>query len=299
MSTLDSRLISPIFPSVERRNELIDYIFYDTGALTIREKNSLSSLRNREGSVIVVTPGQSIKGIYEYETTDRFLESKHKSVKALVVAGVGSSVIGTAALARNVANAFDIEVAGVVSGYGASDLISEAIGGWFFYEATDALRHQLRQSIAGWDMLVRTNPFGLPFSSEFTSRSPAKPATRDIDAVTAVLEAPTANFSLVVGHSKGSLLLNYGLEHIATKQKGKTHRYFEELNIVTFGAVTNFAPQFKKVRQYIGSLDWFGGLNSRLDIEHHLVPNAWHHLNTQFPLHVSAQTLLTDNISLE
>jgi len=299
MSTLDSRLISPIFPSVERRNELFDYMFYDTAALTIREKNSLSPLRNREGSVVVVTPGQSIKGIYEYETTDRFLESKHKSVKALVVAGVGSSVIGTAALARNVANAYDIEVAGVVSGYGASDLISEAIGGWFFYEATDALRHQLRQSIANWDMLVRANPFGLPFSSTFTSRSPASPATRDIDAVTALLEASTANFSLVVGHSKGSLLLDYGLESIAIKHRGKTHRYFEELNIVTFGAVTNFAPRFKKVHQYIGSIDWFGGLNSRLDIEHHMVTNAWHHLNTQLPFHLSAETILTDNINFE
>ena len=44
---------------------------------------------------------------------------------------------GTAALARSIADALDADVAGIVTGYGLSDMMSEALGGWFAVGAAD------------------------------------------------------------------------------------------------------------------------------------------------------------------
>ena len=77
------------------------------------------------------------------------LEAEGDEVAGVAIAGVGSSVLGTAALARNVADAVGGEIVGLVSGYGVSDLLSEALGGWFFFGAVDqdhAIPHMKRYS---------------------------------------------------------------------------------------------------------------------------------------------------------
>ena len=46
-------------------------------------------------------------------------------------------------------------------------------------------------------------------------------------------------------------------------------------------------PLFRGVIDIMGAWDWFGGLNSRRDIEADIVvPNAWHHTNTELPAHL-------------
>ena len=294
MTTLDSILASPFYPALKQRNEFFDNLFYDVGSLSAKEKQQLSPIVNREGSVIVVAPSDAVHPIHSYQNTAEFLESEHSNVRALIVAGVGSSVIGTAALARNVADACDLEVAGVVSGYGASDMITEAMGGWFFYGAADAFRLQLRKAMDYWDDYFTEKPFDMRIDKPASSKKEFFPRNRDINAVADILESATSNISLVVGHSKGNLLVDFALERFVKKIGRKGHRYFDDLNIVTLGAVTNFPDKFKNVHQYIGSIDWFGALNSRLDIEHRLVNGAWHHLNTRYPSHLSVQAVLAE-----
>ncbi|MFC5462080.1 hypothetical protein [Massilia niabensis] len=53
-----------------------------------------------------------------------FAEAGGDRTRILAVAGVGSSALGTAAFARNVADAFGEPVAGLVSGYGMADLLA-------------------------------------------------------------------------------------------------------------------------------------------------------------------------------
>lgn len=53
------------------------------------------------------------------------------SANALAIAGVGSSALGAAAFARNVADGLGEPVAAVVSGYGLADVLTEALGGFF------------------------------------------------------------------------------------------------------------------------------------------------------------------------
>ena len=65
------------------------------------------------------------------------------AVDAIAVAAVGSSALGTGALARNIADHLGRPVAGVVSGFGMSDLLTEAMGGWFVLGSRNALRDSL------------------------------------------------------------------------------------------------------------------------------------------------------------
>ena len=64
------------------------------------------------------------------------------------------------------------------------------------------------------------------------------------------------------------------------------------MRITTLGAVVGLPAAFKKVKQYLGALDWFGGANSSLGVAHERVPEAGHHLNRRFPDHMSVAALL-------
>lgn len=298
MKTLDSQLIAPIAPSIKQRNAFFDALFYDIGALTTKEKDDLSPWGDREGSVINVPPAASGRPISHYPNVRDFLNEHHLSVRAVVVAGVGSSVLGTAALARNVANVYDIDVAGIVSGYGASDMLAEAMGGWFFYGATDVIRQEIREAVNR--LPISVSPLGiLPnFSAGAPDRTDAISSGRDVVALDAILNATPPKLSILVGHSKGDLLLDFALERFATKYGKTKHQFFDELRIVTFGALTDIPPQFRRVYQFIGAIDWFGGMNSRFQVSHTKVPNAWHHLNTSLPFHMPAEHVLKEFVPI-
>jgi hypothetical protein len=298
MKTLDKQLVAPLSPTIAQRNAYFDALFYDVPALTKQETDDLSPLVDREGTIIVVPPRSSGRRISHYETVGEFLAVEQENIRAVAIAGVGSSVLGTAALARNVADAYDIDVAGIVSGYGVSDFIAEAMGGWFFYNATDAVRHGVREAINWWDTLLQ---FAQSVSRKDVAAVRAEALLqppRDIDVLDAILDASPPNLSLLVGHSKGDLLMDFALERFAERFKKTSHPYFQQLRIVTFGAVTDLPPQFTNVHQFLGDIDWFGAINSRLGIRHTKVPDAWHHLNTALPFHLSAENVLKQYVSI-
>ncbi len=299
MKSLDKQLVAPIAPTITQRNVFFDELFYDVGSLTSEEKNDLSPFLDREGTIIVVPPRSSEKRISHYRTVGQFLWAQRETIRAVAIAGVGSSVLGTAALARNVADAYDIDVAGIVSGYGASDLIAEAMGGWFFYGATDAIRHGIRETVNWWEKLLQLIHQATRSGEEAVRAKAALEPAQDLDVLSAILDASPPNLGLLVGHSKGDLLLDFALERFARRFKGTAHPYFEQLRIVTFGAVTDLPPQFKMVHQFLGDIDWFGAMNSRLDICHTKVSDAWHHLNTTLPFHLSAESVLKQYVSME
>jgi len=75
---------------------------------------------------------------------------------------------------------------------------------------------------------------------------------------------------------------------------GGDHELFDRLHVVTFGAVVDIPDEFRHVQQFLGSLDWFGSLNSRRSTPRSLVPGAWHHLNSRFPYHLDAVKTLQE-----
>ncbi|MCB9853785.1 MAG: hypothetical protein H6819_11860 [Phycisphaerales bacterium] len=279
---------------IRYRNSLLDGVFYDVGALTADERRTLSPMIDREGSIVVVSPAASNREIRHYKSALRFFTNEGDHVSAAAVAGVGSSVLGTAAMARNIANAYGVDVAGLVTGYGMADLLTEALGGWFFYGAMDWSRLEFKRFV---ENLKDSLPEAKSMHHRSGSAGPRRmtlPGNQDSGTLLDVLIARPPKLKLIVGHSKGALLIDYVLDKFVAELNVDAHPYFEELVIVTIGTVVGLSEKFLRLRQYLGEYDWFGKMNSRVGLPYESVPNAWHHLNTHLPNHVPLERLLAD-----
>ncbi|UGX94288.1 hypothetical protein G6321_00053645 [Bradyrhizobium barranii subsp. barranii] len=95
----------------------------------------------REGAILIVPRPAAVRSKL-CGTVDEFAAAGGPNIHILAVAGGGTSALGSAAFARNVADAFETTVAAVVSGYGLSDLLTEALGGWFWFSALNRFSHQ-------------------------------------------------------------------------------------------------------------------------------------------------------------
>jgi hypothetical protein len=211
-----------------------------------------------EGDILVVPPGRTGRKLRYYKQTQQFLDKESQDIRAIVVAGVGSSAYGTAALARNVADTYDFDVAGIVAGYGGLNLQTEALGGYFL--------------------------LGLQERAGLRSTKLVAP-TADVKTLVDILLADPPQLEHLLGHSKGSLLIDFALEQFVEEHQDAPDpsRYdplIERLNIMTLGAVVSPHERFRKnVRQFMGQLDHLGWLNSHLDVTFEEVPGAGHHLN--------------------
>jgi hypothetical protein len=309
MLSKNDLLGAPAKPLAKPRNLLLDSFFYDIKALSASELTEMSTSPDHEGAVIVVSPAKSNRKIRLYWNATEMLNRERNSIRGVAVAGVGSSIVGTAALARNVADAYDFDVAGVISGYGASDLLTEAMGGWFFYGYTDRFRHQLEIqiekaaqfmpaiagiSLDGLDLITRD------------ARDNSIPRQLDTGTLLDILMANPDQLAVVVGHSKGALLMDFVLEQFTRRMAGSDHRYYDELHVVTVGAVIGVPKNFKRTSQIIGKLDWFGGMNSIPDLlrdkdpetQPKYIENAGHHLNREVPYNLSLVNALGKHVPL-
>jgi hypothetical protein len=274
------------FFGYQQRNALLDKFFYDTASLTVEEKAKLSPLVDREGSIIVVPPSNSDRQIRHYKRALRFMSKEGRTIRAIAVAGVGNSALGTAALARNVADALNTDVAGIVTGYGFSNMVTEALGGWFAFGAAGRIRHTMEKF---FESLRTTMPAAIgPVGSAASSL----PGDNDVATLSEILLAHPPELEYLVAHSKGSLVASYALQQYVEDLDGDESTLFDRLRITTLGAVVGLPPAFKNVKQYLGAFDWFGRANSRLGVEHERVPEAGHHFNPGFPGSMSVAALL-------
>ena len=278
MSASTEFAMSLPFLGYKQRNAVLDNFFYDTTRLSLDERAKLTPLADREGSIIVLPPSNSDREIRHYSHALRFMTKEGPSIRAIAVAGVGSSALGAAALARELADALDTDVAGIVTGYGLSDMMSEALGGWFAFGAADRIRHTMERAFA------RMRPAALAESV---------PAGSDAAATLAeILLAAPPKLDMLVAHSKGSLVVAHALQRYVDDLEGDDSPLFKRLHIVTLGAVVGVPAEFKHVKQYLGAYDWFGGANSSLGVTHERVPGVSHHLNPGFPYHMRVAPLL-------
>jgi hypothetical protein len=180
---------------------------------------------------------------------------------------VGSSVYGTAALARNVADTYNFDVAGIVTGYGFWNWIIEALDGWF--------------------VLGQSERENLP-SSDFIARSP------DIKTLIEIILTIPPDLKYLVGHSKGSLMIDFVLRRFVQKHLDVSNSRYSDLlslNVRTLGAVVSPPEQFTQVRQFMGQLDYLGNLNSHMFASYEEVPGAGHHLNPKPPIPLPSRYL--------
>jgi hypothetical protein len=264
--------------SIQRRNAVLDGVFYDVGVITAEEIPELAFWLTREGAIVVVPPsGQGRLRVFL--TPDEFFHDGG-SVAALTVAGVGSSALGAAAFARNVADALGDRVAAVVSGYGLADVLTEALGGFFWFGALNSLRHMFEPLDAVSKLFTKTEQ-----SFESSEGLVWARTSRDTQTVISLLKDDRFSAGLLVGHSKGNLIISEALYAIATEDKDLARDIAQRSRIVTISAKIGMPAMFHDVLDVVGEWDWFGALNSRPDLKADFtVPHAWHSTNTDFPM---------------
>ena len=266
---------------LRQRNAALDAFFYDVSTVAQDEAVAISPWLAAEGAILIVPP-TGAGTLTLCPSVDDFLEKGSPEIRTLAIAGVGSSALGSAAFARNVADAIGSPVAAVVSGYGLADVLTEALGGFFWFGALNGIRH----AFEGFDRLTEGQFFLRSGPSDRTGDFVLR-QSRDTETVLALLAEPQLQFDLLVGHSKGNLVLSEALYDLARTAPERAKAVAEAARIVTISARIAMPPLCRNVIDVMGAWDWFGGLNSRPDIPtDYLAPNAWHHTNTELPAHL-------------
>lgn len=269
MLSKNELLVAPVKPIIQSRNIRFDRKFYDTDALSAQDEDDIFGFSDHEGAIVVVPPREAHERIRHYADTTAMLRAEKGSIGGVAIAGVGSSILGTSALSRNVADAYGLNIAGIVAGYGATDLMAEAMGGWFFYGYTDHFRHALEimvENTANTFFAPWMRFAGASFDSFHNLRSSTIPRELDSGTLIDILRAEPENLAILVGHSKGALTIDFVLEEFVRQLRGRSHRYFDELKVVTVGAVVALPRAFRQISQILGTKDWLGRLNSRADL---------------------------------
>jgi hypothetical protein len=275
----------PLTLPLQARNAALDALFYDVGALSAEERALLLARTPLAGSILVVHPRGangpvSIDRFADFQT---FRDAPGALLRHFAMAGVGSSDMGAAALARTLADHVGAPVGAIVAGYGMADVMQEALGGWFFFGAANRAL-DLAQRLA---LLAPASPA----ATESAAGAELPFASPETLTLMAILGDPARTVETLVGHSKGCLEIAFALEALAAADPAAFARA-AAIDIVTMGAVVATPPGLPKLRQYLGQIDSFGGLNSRPDVPRHVVPMAWHHLNTQLPNHMDGRKVL-------
>src|SRR5271165_5704910 len=150
--------IRPAVQACRLFNTAVDAIFYNVPALSaelferdvpMRERGEklpsriidFSALSNPEGSLLLIDE-QTAPYLHQFHDVDAYLNSPHPETRDVAIAtitGVGSSALGSAALAWDVSKALKQPVLAIVPGYGVADVVLQGMGGWFGFGLHDFL----------------------------------------------------------------------------------------------------------------------------------------------------------------
>ncbi|HEU4652126.1 MAG TPA: hypothetical protein VFS49_12000 [Croceibacterium sp.] len=266
------------------RNAALDALFYNIGNLSDDEAHGLAPRYAAEGAILEVGPSDA-PAINIWRGREDYGD-RGGDYAALVVAGVGSSALGTAAFARDVADAAGRPVLAVVSGYGLADLAAEALGGYFLFGALNSARHMFE-----WlDDLRLDRPSDVAEAARsgtfLTNPADLVRMSEDVCTVIHLLSGPT-RFRWLVGHSKGNLVLSEALFDLREENRAAFDAVRAGTEMITVSAKIAMPRGFARIIDVMGDLDGFGALNSRQDIPTDVeVPMAWHHTNIELPLHL-------------
>lgn len=280
---------------VRERNSVLDRFFYDVDALSPAEVARLDPWQAVEGSIIIVPPAGAGE-LTPCADIGEFVARGGTGVRVLAIAGVGSSALGSAAFARNVADALGQPVAAVVSGYGMSDLITEAFSGAFFFGALNQFRHLFEQ----FDRPVE--PPRARTAAATPDAGPAAPTPRhrnDIDTVIELLTDVRFDFRLLAGHSKGNLVASEALYAIRRDHPERLRDLAKAMTVITVSASITMPGEFRKVIDVIGRLDWFGRMNSTwFGVPEVVWPGAWHDTSRRNWHHLPVEKVIRHVVEL-
>ena len=151
-------LVEPAVRSCRLFNTALDFIFYDVPTLraALGEKDApmrarhekppsriidFDALSNPEGSLLLID-ATTAPYVHRYQSVEKFLKSPYQETRDVDIAtitGVGSSALGSAALAWDISVALEKPVLAIVPGYGVADVVLQGLGGWFAFGLHDFL----------------------------------------------------------------------------------------------------------------------------------------------------------------
>jgi len=304
--------VTPALNACRLFNTTCDRMFYDVPTLSrallghgdeivasdpgnapvAKDEVNLSADTDPEGSLLAIDP-TTPPYVTAWKDVTAFIASEKAVAGPITVAtitGVGSSALGSAALAWNVATGLNRPVLAIVPGYGVADAMLQGLGGWFGFGIYDFLHTKSHFQ----DFLALTQPRTAAIGRGLSASAPGHrtlngaPVFRtgcgSSDVLHALMEA-LPSIKCVVGHSKGALSISNALHALPDDR-------IAGVEVVTLGCPIAEDLPAATYRQFLGRLDALGALNAW----GHL-PNAWvntdHSTNTAFLLSMHAEELVT------
>lgn len=249
------------------RNMFFDQVFYDTSRLKQQEMLNLlgRTFAFEEGAMLVVHPSEADQET-EYFSLSADLVKAYPDISAVAIPGVGSSPIGAAAIARQVADTINKPVVGIIAGYGAADIMSEALGGWFDF----GMKNRAQAAVDFWRSVI-------PAPKEDEAQLKAR---YDVPSTTYLIDEPESNtllnlmlrlggqLDLVVGHSKGALNIMNAASAFVRETNLKPEHY-SHIQFVTFGCGITLPHEVSHLTQFCGTWDVLGLMNTPSTVRTH------------------------------
>jgi hypothetical protein len=304
---LPRAFVKPALEMCRTFNSTLDVAFYDVPTLVaeLRQRGEavegqgsaskgaatidLEALANPEGALLVVDAARA-PFVQRFDEVQLFLDwCADAAVKPTTVSitGVGSSALGSAALAWDISKALAAPVLAIVPGYGVADALLQGLGGFFGFGLHDALqtKSRLQDTLAFMAPDLAGVGRHLVGSLPDAKRINGAPVFRTGCGSSDVLHALMGKIAIkcVVGHSKGALAIANALNDLkATKTEG--------LRIVTLGCPVPETLPGATYHQCLGLFDALGQANAWGN-----TPDQWtptdHSTNTSLPLSMDAEAL--------
>ena len=293
-------------------NTMLDSMFYDVPTLkaALEQKDSevgdakpptriiaLDALSDPEGSLLLID-ATTAPFVHRYTDVGAFLASPHqetRDVKVATITGVGSSALGSAALAWDISVALERPVLAIVPGYGVADLVLQALGGWFgfglydYLHAKSLIQNNLASAAPQTARVGRRLSASAPDAKTVHGGPIFRQGSGSSDVLHALLEHREARFDLLVGHSKGALQIGNAIQSLSADR-------LLDLRVLTLGCPIAENVDGISYHQYLGLFDALGQLNAWGNRPGHWPP-TWHSTNPALPPAMAAGTFAIEALA--
>jgi hypothetical protein len=267
---------------------------------------NLSALFNPEGAILVVDAHRA-PFVHKHDDVETFLANPTfpadqgspgdavtaEPISVVTVTGVGSSALGSVAMAWNVSETLRQPVAAIVPGYGLADIIPQGLGGFFgfgVYEFMRRLSQELVSDLAPqWAKVGRHLSSSAYHAAAASGRNMYRTGSPESDILHEIL-LRCAAITRLYGHSKGSLCIQNAIRGLPAER-------YKDLHVTTFGAVIEEDTP-ADYNQILGSLDSLGQLNSWGNWPEQWI-KTWHSTNTMLPLTMHLVDLVKQDVQDE
>jgi len=282
---LPAFLVKPAVMACRSFNSAVDAVFYDvpTFRAELKEAMPLDAVSDPEGCLLLVDAAKA-PHVVKFAGVPEFFASESpeaQAVAAITITGVGSSALGSAAMAWDVSKALGEPALAIVPGYGVADVILQALGGWFgygmhdFFGAKSAVQATLAQVAPESAKIGRRLAATAPGARTVNGAPVFRTGSGSSDALHALIGERPGRFRLLIGHSKGAL-------QIANALRSLDAAHTDGLHVVTLGCPIGKDAPGVTYHQYLGLFDALGQIN----MWGHLPdkwPPTWHSTNPFLP----------------